>query len=276
MARSTNLDRLLSMFDPICEDPHSDPLHPPSNQSLKLGAMNALLHHAGGTHPRPAVLLLHGFPGWERNFDLAHVYRRAGFHALVPHYRGAWGSGGVFSFQNVLEDAKTALEWLGQHHDVDKQKIGLVGHSMGGWIALATAATTHCPTVAIAPANFGKYAQTLHTPEARAAWVAWCKNIITPLNADAEALTDELLEHADQWNLEALAPRLTMPLLLCGAERDAIASCTIDYVQKPLLELLPHKPNVLNLPTDHGFSSHRIALARASLVFLQKHLETFL
>jgi uncharacterized protein len=263
------------MFDPISEDPHTDPLHPPKNQSVRIGDMNGLLHHAGGAHRRPAVLLLHGFPGWERNFDLAHVYRRAGFHALVVHYRGAWGSGGAFTFQHVLEDAATALGWLRQHPDVDGNKIGLVGHSMGGWIALATAAQTHCPTVAIAPANFGKYAQTLVTPEARAAWVAWCNSTIAPLNANAEALTDELLAHKE-WNLERLAPKLTMPLLLCGAEQDAIASCTIDYVQKPLLERLPHKPKLLNLPTDHSFSSHRIALARASLVFLQKHLETFL
>jgi uncharacterized protein len=238
--------------------------------------MNALLHHAGGTHRRPAVLCLHGFPGWERNFDLAHVYRRAGFHALVVHYRGAWGSGGVFTFEHVLKDATTALEWLEQHNAVDATKIGLVGHSMGGWIALATAAQTQRPTVAIAPANFGKYAQTLHTPEARAAWIAWCNNTIAPLHANAEDLTDELLAHQTAWNLETLAPDLTMPLLLCGAEHDAIASCTIEYVQKPLLELLPHKPKLLNLPTDHSFSSHRIALANASLVFLQKHLETFL
>ncbi|MFN3265456.1 MAG: alpha/beta hydrolase family protein [Deinococcales bacterium] len=264
------------MFDPISQDPHFELLHPPSNQSVRIGEMNALLHHAGASHRRPAVLLLHGFPGWERNFDLAHVYRRAGFHALVVHYRGAWGSSGVFSFQNALEDAHCALEWLRQHQDVDPNKTALVGHSMGGWIALATAATALCPTVAIAPANFGKYAQDLNTPQARAAWVTWCKNTIAPLNADAETLTDELLAHQEQWNLETLAPQLRVPLLFFGAERDAIASCTIDFAQKPLLERLPQKPNVVNLPTDHGFSSHRIALAKASLVFLQKHLETFL
>lgn len=263
------------MFDPISEDPHLDALHPTSNQNLRIGEMNALLHHAGGSHPRPAVLLLHGFPGWERNFDLAHAYRRAGFHALVIHYRGAWGSSGIFSFTNALKDAQMALKWLEQHPAVDRDRIGIVGHSMGGWIALATAAKTHFPTVAIAPANFGKYAKTLTTPEARAAWLEWCKGTITPLNANAEDLTDELIQNAQAWNLENLAPDFEMPLMLFGAERDAIASCTIEYAQKPLLSVLPKKPKVENFATDHGFSSHRIALARASLTFLQKHLETF-
>ncbi len=263
------------MFDPITEDPHVDSLHPPSNQNIRIGQMNALLHHAGGSHPRPAVLLLHGFPGWERNFDLAHVYRRAGFHALVIHYRGAWGSSGVFSFQNALEDAQTALTWLQNHKDVDSSHIAVLGHSMGGWIALATAAKTHVPTIAIAPANFGKYARPLSTPEARAVWLEWCIKTIAPLNADAEDLTDELIEHQKIWNLEYLAPDLEMPLMLFGAEQDAIASCTIDYAQTPLVALLLKKPKILNLPTDHSFSTHRIAVARASLIFLQKHLETF-
>jgi uncharacterized protein len=263
------------MFDPIAEDPHVDSLHPPGNQSVRIGQMNGLLHHAGGSHPRPAVLLLHGFPGWERNFDLAHAYRRAGFHALVIHYRGAWGSAGTFSFNHALEDAQTALAWLGNHKDVDSSHLAIVGHSMGGWLALATAAKTHIPTIAIAPANFGKYAQSLTTPEAREAWITWCNTTIAPLNANAEELTDELISNQKTWHLEHLAPYLEMPLLLFGAEHDTVAACTIEFVQKPLLAVLPKKPKLLNLPTDHSFSTHRIAVARASLIFLQKHLETF-
>ena len=265
------------MFDPISQDPHIDFLHPPKNINLRLGEMNGLFFDAGGSSPRPAVLLLHGLPGWERNFDLAHVYRRAGFHALLIHYRGAWGSGGRFSFTQCLEDARSALDWLRSHNGVDSRHVALVGHSMGGWLALATATAAHtqCPTVAIAPANFGKYAQSFSDPTARAAFVDWCKATITPLNANAEDLTAELEQNQDAWNFEYLAPKLEMPLLIFGAERDAIACCTIDFAQKPLLEVLPHKPTVHNLNTDHSFSTHRIALARASLTFLQKYLETF-
>jgi uncharacterized protein len=263
------------MFDPVSEDPHIDSLHPPSNQNVCIGQMNGLLHHAGGTHSRPAVLLLHGFPGWERNFDLAHVYRRAGFHALVIHYRGAWGSAGRFSFTHALEDAQSALEWLGNHKDVDSSHMAVLGHSMGGWLAFATTIKTQIPTLALAPANFGKHAQTLSTPEAREAWVTWCKTTITPLNANAEELTDELISNQKTWNFENLAPFLEMPIMLFGAEHDAITFCTIANAQKPFIAVLPKKPKVLNLPTDHGFSSHRIAVARASLTFLQKHLETF-
>ena len=53
-----------------------------------------VLHVPAGPGPHPVVVLLHGFPGNERNFDLAQSLRRAGYATLVFHYRGAWGSPG--------------------------------------------------------------------------------------------------------------------------------------------------------------------------------------
>jgi len=41
--------------------------------------MNALVYVAAGAGPHPAVILLHGFPGNERNLDLAQDMRRAGW-----------------------------------------------------------------------------------------------------------------------------------------------------------------------------------------------------
>ena len=53
---------------------------------------------ASGTQPHPTVILLHGFPGYEQNIDLAQSLRRDGWNVLAMHYRGAWGSQGAFSF----------------------------------------------------------------------------------------------------------------------------------------------------------------------------------
>src|SRR5690349_679107 len=64
-----------------------------------------VLHRPAGEGPHPIVVLLHGFPGNERNFDLAQALRRAGYAALVFHYRGAWGVGGSYSWGHMLEDA---------------------------------------------------------------------------------------------------------------------------------------------------------------------------
>jgi pimeloyl-ACP methyl ester carboxylesterase len=61
------------------------------------GAMlNAFVYIAAGVGPHPAVVLLHGFPGNERNLDLAQDMRRAGWDVLYFNYRGSWGSPGDF------------------------------------------------------------------------------------------------------------------------------------------------------------------------------------
>ena len=48
--------------------------------------MNALVYVAAGAGPHPAVILLHGFPGNERNLDLAQDMRRAGWDVLYFNY----------------------------------------------------------------------------------------------------------------------------------------------------------------------------------------------
>ncbi len=100
------------------------------------------LYRAQGAGPHPTAIILHGFPGHEKNLDLAHTLRRGGMNALVFHYRGSWGSGGTFSFSNMLEDVKASIEHLRNEKDalsVDPSRIFLIGHSMGGWAAMMTA-----------------------------------------------------------------------------------------------------------------------------------------
>jgi predicted alpha/beta-fold hydrolase len=44
--------------------------------------MNAFVYIAAGAGPHPVVVLLHGFPGNEKNLDLAQDIRRAGWDVL--------------------------------------------------------------------------------------------------------------------------------------------------------------------------------------------------
>ena len=50
--------------------------------------MDATLYLASAPGPHGTVLLLHGLPGYESNFDLAQSIRRAGWNVLIFHYRG--------------------------------------------------------------------------------------------------------------------------------------------------------------------------------------------
>ena len=89
--------------DPVTADPAPgvDTAYPPSTEELAFQSqgsrLNGFFDLANGKGPHPTVILLHGFPGNERNLDLAQALRRAGMNVLFFHYRGAWGSGGTFS-----------------------------------------------------------------------------------------------------------------------------------------------------------------------------------
>jgi len=93
-------------------DTAAKPAFPASMQTFQIpshGALlNALVYVAAGAGPHPAVVLLHGFPGNERNLDLAQDIRRAGWDVLYFNYRGSWGSPGDFSFSHAIEDTAAA------------------------------------------------------------------------------------------------------------------------------------------------------------------------
>src|SRR5271169_6043087 len=118
---------------------------PASMQSFQIpshGALiNAFVYVAAGEGPHPAVVLLHGFPGNERNLDLAQDIRRAGWDVLYFDYRGSWGSSGDFSFSHSIEDTAEAVDYLRQPETakllrLDASRIVLIGHSMGGFMAV--------------------------------------------------------------------------------------------------------------------------------------------
>jgi dipeptidyl aminopeptidase/acylaminoacyl peptidase len=99
-----------------------------------------VLYLARGEKPKPTVLLLHGCPGLEKNLDLAVRLRDQGWNSLLFHYRGCWGSAGPYDLRTVPRDVTAAVDYLAGCPRVDSGRIAVLGHSMGGWAALVTAA----------------------------------------------------------------------------------------------------------------------------------------
>ena len=266
-------------FDPVTEDP---PLRAPG-PSLESAAipsgdvtMNAVFYLPGGEAPAPVVVLLHGLPGEERNQDLAQVLRRAGYAVLLPHYRGAWGSAGTFSFRHCLEDIDAMLRWLDDpavrtRFSLDAQPRALVGHSMGGYLALrAGAGHPRVSTlVNLAGPDFGIMAEALAADEASArataerfeSWVAG------PLaGTSGPALVAELTEDPSFFSLAARAGHFVgqRVTLVAGSEDAYVSPARLEALQSALVAA--HSPATLKtLPGDHAFSSVRLALARVVL-----------
>lgn len=107
----------------------------PSGNSLLAG----LIYRANGKEKHPTLLLLHGYPGNERNLDLAQVLRAQGWNVIYFDYRGSWGSQGKFSFKNCVEDVVNVVVFCSKYQDslkIDTARLALFGHSMGGWVCL--------------------------------------------------------------------------------------------------------------------------------------------
>ncbi len=153
--------------------------------------MLTVIYMAQGKGPHPTILLLHGILGNERNFDLAQIFRRAGWHVVVFHYRGSWGSKGIFSFLHVLEDVVSAIDYLRtdtalENFRIDRDNIVVIGHSMGGWASLMTGATGLVKRIAsIAGVNFGLRSHEMATDEPqRNEALDWFTNGMQPLHLD--------------------------------------------------------------------------------------------
>lgn len=98
-----------------------------------------LIYNANGSQKHPTLLLLHGYPGNERNLDIAQVVRSRGWNVIYFDYRGSWGSQGKFSFKNCVEDVVNVVSFCNKYQDslkIDTSNIVLFGHSMGGWVCL--------------------------------------------------------------------------------------------------------------------------------------------
>jgi hypothetical protein len=104
--------------------------------------VHGLFYKASGVEPSPTVVLCHGFPG--NNTDVLGLGERlmeAGFSALAFNYRGTWGSEGLLTIANSLEDVISATRYVTssfavREFEVDPSSIAIIGYSFGGGMAL--------------------------------------------------------------------------------------------------------------------------------------------
>lgn len=273
-------------FDPVAMDaPRGEPpAESPDLQFFSEGAhLNAVGHIASGPGPHPTVVLLHGFPGNERNLDLAQALRRAGWNAFFFSYRGAWGSGGEFSFGNALADVAAVVATLrepefARKYRVDPERIVLVGHSLGGAVSLVSAARlggVRC-AASLAGANLGAFGQRASASAESAARMAalfqtWGEGRIREVSG--EQIVADLIAHRDAYSAASHAAVLARkPILLVAGARDVVTPP--DQHHAPLIAAIrAHGGQSLRevtLDSDHAFSDTRIALAHTVIDWLSE------
>ena len=269
----------------ILADPPADKVHPATMDPLQLPShgvnLNAFAYIAAGAEPHPVVILLHGFPGYERNLDLAQAIRRAGWDVLYLDYRGSWGTPGDFSFTHSLEDVQSAIAYLqvpanAARLHADPRHIVLVGHSMGGFMALqGTAANPAVEAVASISAVdlSGFILDIVHAGQRDKAIAGGSQMLeqegMAPLaGCTPRGLATEVVDHADAWSLPALAPKLAGRPVLAITSDDGMATGSESLVANLHQAGAAHITS-LHLATDHSYSDQRIALENAVLRWLQ-------
>jgi pimeloyl-ACP methyl ester carboxylesterase len=264
----------------LTRDPPVDAAYPATMVELTVTSAGARLpahiYVAAGAGPHPTVVLLHGFPGNERNLDIAQALRRFGFNTVFFHYRGAWGAEGPYSILGQRDDIAAVIAHLSDAEiaaalRVDASRISVLGHSLGGWLALASGARSaelQC-VIALAPANLALWQDELAGSADPRGFAAYADTLFMLSGMSAQSLRDEIAaaprEALDTRGFGAqLAGRA---VFLAVGEDDDVTPAATDWA--PVAAAYGAVPGLRFtgrlLPGDHSFSTSRLRLIREIL-----------
>jgi pimeloyl-ACP methyl ester carboxylesterase len=257
----------------IGSDPAPDPKAPTQNLETVISShgerLMGIFMLAAGSQPHGTVILLHGFPGYEQNMDLAQALRRDGWNVLAMHYRGAWGSEGSFSFTHCIEDVGAMLAYVTEPGNaakfhVNTQNIVAIGHSMGGFVTAVTMAQ-HPEIAAGVVITEGSPA---HDTEDYFGGGSDPADFAPLAGTSRDALENEAKANTAAWSFTPLAAKIApRPVLVLSANDGLRVS------NEALVSALTHAGSpvmYIHMDTDHGFTDHRIELESAVLLWLDK------
>lgn len=237
--------------------------------AIKFGQGQIGIYYLADTdQPAPFALFLHGFPGSEKNHDLAYHLRAKGWHVLVLHFMGAWGSAGDYNPLNHPAEVRATLDYILSKHaprPVDPSRIVVLGYSLGSRAALMAAAEDTRIQAVILAAGICDFSD-LMLPDELFTSAAQFLTV-----SDSETLKRLYLRLGEGMQptdaLVKIAPR---PVLLIHGTNDEIVPFfhldgfgmfAGDNVQKVAIP-----------GADHLFALHRAELIQAVSSFLEQHV----
>ena len=270
----------------LANDPPADKAHPAMMESFQIPShgekMNAIAYVPAGAGTHPVAIIYHGFPGNEKNLDLAQAIRRAGWVSVFFDYRGSWGTPGAFSFTHALEDSAAAVAYLRDQANaarlhIDPKRIVVLGHSMGGYMAAFTGA--HDPGIMaiglISAVNMHDWAESgmdasnAKAGEAKLASRLAANQIASLAGCTADSLAKEMLDHRNdkEWNFVEYAGLFGSRPLLVVSSNDGLMSQT-DRLIAAVKNNKGAQITTAHFATDHSYSDQRLAMEAAVLNWL--------
>ncbi len=259
----------------IFTDPAPDKAHPARMEVVHIPSggveINGVAYLAAGAGQHPTLVLCHGWPGNEKNLDLAQAVRRAGWNVVAFNYRGSWGSPGGFRFAQNPQDARAVLAFLRDPANaaklgVDPKRLAIMGHSMGGWVTAMVAGQDDGLIGAglISAANMG----LVGVLEREALLKLAAGSSESLADTSPEAMADELIASGEAFDFRKAAPGLARKPLLVLSSDDGLASQT-DALIEAVRASGGTRVTAHHAATDHSWSDRRIDLASRVIRWLQ-------
>jgi pimeloyl-ACP methyl ester carboxylesterase len=240
--------------------------------------MSGLAYLAEGKESHPTILLLNGYPGNEKNLDVAQAMRRKGWNVVFFHYRGAWGSEGEFSIVNAEQDVQSVLQYINDDNNakrlrIDTEKISIVGHSMGGHMAIAGLIDNPKVKCAVSydGANMGANGGGIFDdPKTSKIWKEYSDSLFMLKGWSGDKAIEEAKQHGSALDLlQRLNKVNARPILFIAANTDVIPmEIHITPLVNALKTLKNNQVALQVIEDDHSFSSSRLLLIESTAEFL--------
>lgn len=235
----------------------------------------------------PMVAWIHGGP-WSR---VSYGFNRAaqllvdrGYVVFQPNFRGSSGYGaahlragkGELSRGKVQQDILDGIDYLAGSGIGDRNNVAIIGHSYGGFAALAAAAfhgeRYRAAVATAAPINLVRTFRELdinHPGRHGLPLASWVRELLVDLD-DPEALAAEL-ERSPEKHVE----KTSIPVLLVGgAKDDRVAIKDVKHYASRLHEAGKSVGLWIDQEAGHNFETPHMAPSVAWLTerFLAEHL----
>jgi len=234
----------------------------------------------------PTVILLHGSPGGgEDVLGLGTKMMKEGINALAFNYRGTWGSEGLSSPQNSLQDVNSAVTFLLSPNTIDKYSVDttnifIAGYSYGGGIALMGSLRNPAikKVISIAGADLSAIAKLIQKDEN---FRNYFERTIEERRLNAEMvrsqsgkeMAEELMSAVDQFDVVKHADELAQKdILLIGGWLDQ--QSTLEGHILPLYRALQKNKaqniEIVMFNDDHSFKNVRNDLANKIISWVKE------
>jgi len=221
---------------------------------------------ASGHTAKETVILLAGYPGNDNNFDIAQEIRRQGRNVILFNHRGAWGSQGVYSYFNCLEDVEFLVNYFSKEEisaelRVDQDSFILLGRSFGGGIAIISGGKIDAvkKIIAISSVNYGSVMKKYSRLDELSGFKNYMKKQIM-MNHDIDYFLQELLDRKNEIDLANYNEDIENKNVLLIED----SSKNQDWINQ-----LEHAESVI-LESDHNFIDKRIELTNLIVEWLDQ------